>query len=61
MVCPGFAVACLKTIDEDGLEVRATYQNNGGGQVEFIPALNDSPIHILALVNVKLSTRMWVG
>jgi len=45
VVCPGFAVDCLETIDEIGLENRELFQNAGGGRYEYIAALNAESDH----------------
>jgi ferrochelatase len=55
VVCPGFAVDCLETIDEIGHEGRDNFQSEGGGSFDYVPALNDTPLHIEALADVILS------
>jgi len=61
VVCPGFAVDCLETIHEIGHEGREIYQNAGGGQFDYVPALNDTPAHVQALADVILSAqRNWL-
>ena len=52
VVCPGFAVDCLETIDEIGHESRLLYQESGGSAFTYLPALNDSPLHVQALVKI---------
>jgi ferrochelatase len=49
VVCPGFAVDCLETIDEIGHEGRRTFEAAGGKSFNYLPALNDSPGHVQAL------------
>lgn len=49
VVCPGFAVDCLETIDEIGHEGRRTFEEAGGKNFCYLPALNDSPGHVAAL------------
>jgi ferrochelatase len=51
-VCPGFSADCLETTDEIGHEGAATFHEAGGGQLRYIPALNDRPDHIAALAAV---------
>ncbi len=57
VVCPGFAVDCLETIYEIEYEARESFQNVGGGQFDYVPALNDTAAHVQALADV-LSVRM---
>lgn len=49
VVCPGFAVDCLETIDEIGRENRHYFMAAGGEQYRFIPSLNDRPEHVAVL------------
>lgn len=49
VVCPGFAVDCLETIDEIGHEGRRIFLDAGGGNFNAIPALNADPVHVQAL------------
>lgn len=51
-VCPGFSADCLETLDEIGREARHNFQSAGGGEFHYIPALNDRPDHLDALVEV---------
>lgn len=43
VLCPGFAVDCLETLEEIALENRDFFQEAGGGEYRYIPCLNDSP------------------
>ena len=52
VVCPGFAVDCLETIDEIGLENRELFQEAGGGRYEYIPALNAENDHARLLTEL---------
>ncbi|NQU31212.1 MAG: ferrochelatase [Anaerolineae bacterium] len=56
VVCPGFAVDCLETVDEIEYEGRNLFQNAGGGELRYIPALNDSELHIQALTEIIFSS-----
>lgn len=51
-VCPGFSADCLETTDEVGHEGRLAFQEAGGGQFNYIPALNDRPNHIAVLADL---------
>jgi ferrochelatase len=49
VVCPGFAVDCLETLEEIALRYRELFEHAGGERLEYIPALNDSDAHVNAL------------
>lgn len=55
VVCPGFSADCLETLEEIGVENRDYYIEAGGGDYHYIPALNDSPLHIDAVSNILQS------
>ena len=46
VICPGFSVDCLETIEEIDEENRENFLNNGGESYQYIPALNAEPAHI---------------
>ena len=52
VVCPGFAVDCLETIDEIGLENREEFEDAGGDKLEYIPALNAETDHARVLADL---------
>ncbi|WHZ19421.1 MAG: Ferrochelatase, protoheme ferro-lyase [Rhodanobacteraceae bacterium] len=54
VVCPGFAVDCLETLEEIALRYRATFLTNGGKQFHYIPALNDGSAHASALADMAV-------
>lgn len=43
--CPGFPVDCLETLEEIAMQNRALFERKGGGELRYIPALNDAPEH----------------
>lgn len=49
VVCPGFSVDCLETLDEIAVEGREEFIEAGGDSLEYIPCLNDCPDHVKAL------------
>jgi ferrochelatase len=55
VVCPGFAVDCLETLEEIAIENKAVFINAGGSVYHYIPALNDSEAHVDALVDIIAS------
>jgi ferrochelatase len=54
VLCPGFAVDCLETLEEVALRYRAVFLTRGGKRFRYIPALNDSTAHADALASVAL-------
>lgn len=54
VLCPGFAVDCLETVDEIGREGRIQFQGTGGGAFAYIPALNATDLHVKVLHEVVL-------
>ncbi len=60
VICPGFVADCLETLEEIAMEGRETFQHAGGGDFHYIPALNDSPAFIDALVElVRAHVQGW--
>jgi len=49
VVCPGFAVDCLETLEEIAMQNRELFAHAGGHKLEYIPALNDSDAHVAVL------------
>jgi ferrochelatase len=52
VVCPGFAVDCLETLEEIAMENKSIFMKAGGVDYRYIAALNDSEIHVSAIVNL---------
>mgnify|MGYP000867474674 CR=1 FL=1 len=50
--CPGFVSDCLETLEEIGIEGRATFAKAGGGEFHAIPCLNEHPRWIAALADL---------
>ena len=62
VLCPGFSADCLETLEEIALENRALFQDAGGGDFQYIPALNASEDHIRLLASlVRCNTSDWLG
>jgi ferrochelatase len=60
VICPGFAVDCLETLEEIAQEARDAFVAAGGSEFHYIPCLNDSPGHVRALVDiVQRHTQGW--
>ena len=54
ILCPGFAVDCLETLEEIAIQYKELYLEAGGERFDYIPALNDTMAHIQALSEVIL-------
>lgn len=52
VVCPGFAVDCLETLEEIAMENKSIFMQAGGIDYRYIAALNDSEAHVSAIVNL---------
>ena len=52
VVCPGFAVDCLETLEEIAVENAALFRAAGGERLHYIPALNGSAAHARALAAI---------
>lgn len=59
VVCPGFAVDCLETLEEVAQGCAETFHAAGGHALRYIPALNDDPVWIDALAD--LAERNLLG
>lgn len=49
VVCPGFAVDCLETLEEIAMQNAELFHEAGGEALRYIPCLNDAPAHADAL------------
>lgn len=49
IICPGFAVDCLETLEEISIENNHIFKQAGGQQLNYISALNAEPGHVAAL------------
>jgi ferrochelatase len=52
LVCPGFAVDCLETLEENAIENAAIFREAGGEAVSYISCLNAAPAHAAALAAI---------
>ena len=46
VMCPGFSVDCLETLEEMAMENREIFLEAGGEKYEYIPCLNAEAAHI---------------
>jgi ferrochelatase len=54
VICPGFSVDCLETLEEIAQEAADAFIAAGGKAFHYIPCLNDHPDGIRALVDVAM-------
>ncbi len=60
VLCPGFAVDCLETLEEIAIRNDGYFRDAGGKRLRYIPALNASQSHARALAAlVRDYTRDW--
>ena len=52
IVCPGFAVDCLETLEEIAMENKSIFMEAGGNEYRYIACLNDSQAHVDALIQL---------
>jgi len=55
VICPGFAVDCLETLEELAMGGREIFLKAGGTQFQYVPALNDRGDHARALARLALA------
>jgi ferrochelatase len=54
VICPGFPVDCLETLEEIAMEAREAFLEAGGREFHYIPCLNASEGGVQALMGVAL-------
>lgn len=60
VICPGFSVDCLETLEEMAMQNRNVFLEHGGKQYQYIPALNASDAHIHLFAGlVQQHTQGW--
>jgi protoporphyrin/coproporphyrin ferrochelatase len=52
VLCPGFAVDCLETLEEIDIENRAVFMRAGGERYDYVPALNARASHAQCLADL---------
>lgn len=52
VICPGFAVDCLETLEEVAIGFAEHFKTAGGNDLSYIAALNQAPSQILALAEL---------
>ena len=51
-ICPGFSADCLETLEEIAQDGAHEFHAAGGGEMRYIPALNDRPDHVAVLAEL---------
>ena len=60
IVCPGFAVDCLETLEEIADENKKKFFKAGGAKYHYIPCLNDTQAQLKLLsFLIKKNTKNW--
>ncbi len=59
VVCPGFAVDCLETLEEIAMMNAEAFREAGGETVRYIRCLNAAPAHADALAALVRSDAGW--
>src|SRR5438477_12923440 len=57
LVCPGFAVDCLETLEEIDIENRDAFMRAGGQRFQYVPALNARASHAQCLAHLTEQHR----
>lgn len=52
VVCPGFSVDCLETLEEIVIRNRAAFLAAGGTSFDYVPALNATEAHVALLTDL---------
>jgi len=50
VICPGFSIDCLETLEEIAIEGKKDFLEAGGETFEYVPALNSSNSHVELMV-----------
>jgi ferrochelatase len=60
VLCPGFAVDCLETLEEIAIRGREQFLAAGGQRLDYIPALNATDAHVRLLAGlVRRHSQGW--
>ena len=60
VLCPGFAVDCLETLEEIAIRGREQFLAAGGQRLDYIPALNATDAHVRLLRGlIEHHTQGW--
>ncbi|RRJ82979.1 ferrochelatase [Aestuariirhabdus litorea] len=54
VICPGFSADCLETLEEVAITNKELFEEAGGSDYQYIPALNASSAHIQLLADTAV-------
>ncbi|NDY95873.1 ferrochelatase [Wenzhouxiangella limi] len=54
VICPGFSIDCLETLEEIAMEGKEEFVEAGGEDLQYIPCLNESDDHVAVLKQLCL-------
>jgi ferrochelatase len=61
VLCPGFAVDCLETLEEIAIRGKEQFLSGGGERLDYIPALNDDEDHVALMRSlIEQHTHGWI-
>lgn len=52
VICPGFAMDCLESLEEIAIRMAERFRQAGGERLNYLPALNDREDHIACLARL---------
>jgi ferrochelatase len=62
VICPGFPVDCLETLEEIAIEGKASFLNAGGKEYHYIACLNENDTWVRAFTDIALDNLGgWVS
>jgi ferrochelatase len=60
VLCPGFAVDCLETLEEIAMRGHEQFSEAGGQRLDYIPALNATDAHVRLFANlIRRHAQGW--
>lgn len=60
VICPGFSIDCIETLEEIEMENRDHFMEHGGTEFNYIPCLNDSDAHAQLMVELIAPRLAWL-
>jgi len=61
LICPGFAVDCLETLEEIALRNKQDFLTAGGEHYDYVPALNTDDAHVALLTSlIRKHSQAWL-
>jgi ferrochelatase len=57
VICPGFSLDCLESLEEIAITARESFLEHGGESFDYVPALNDRTDHVAVLARLVRTAR----